>query len=78
MLKALCVLFTPDVDVGGLVLIKQVVQLVMGRLHGVHLLLLVVLDRRMVVTMRWVMHHYVLVPDVGRALLVALIVAECH
>lgn len=50
----------------------------MGRLHGVHLLLLMVLNRRMVVSMRWVMHHYVLVSDVGRALLVALVVAECH
>ena len=49
-----------------------------GRLHSVHLLLLVVLNRRMVVTVRWVVHHYVFVTDVGRALLVALVVAECH
>ena len=78
MLKALSVLFSSNVDVGSLVLIKQVVQLVVGRLHGVHLLLLVVLNRRMVVTVRWVVHHYVFVTDVGRALLVALVVAECH
>lgn len=78
LLEPLSVLFAPDVDVGGLVLVKQVVQLVVGRLHGVHLLLLVVLDRRMVVAVRWVVHHYVLVANVGRALLVALVVAECH
>lgn len=65
-----------DVEVGSLVLVKQVVELVVGALHGVQLLL--VLDRSMVVPMRRVVHHHVLVPDVGGALLVTLVVAEGH
>jgi len=50
----------------------------MGRLHCVHLLLLVVLDCCVIVPMRRMVHHYVFVPDVGRRLLVALVVAEGH
>lgn len=41
-------------------------------------LILVMLDCRMVVPMRWVMHHHVLVPNVRWRLLVALVIAEGH
>ena len=67
-----------DVDVRGLVLVKQIVKLVVSRLHSIQLLL-VVLHVSVIVTMgRVVLHYNVLVADVGRALLIALVVAECH
>ena len=74
----MCVLFAPNINVRGLILVKEVVKLVVGGLHSVHLLLLMVLDRCVIVAMRRVMHHYVLVTNVWRRLLVALVVAECH
>ena len=76
MLKPLCVLFAPNINVRGLILVKEVVKLVVGGLHSVHLLLLMVLDRCVIVAMRRVMHHYVLVTNVWRRLLVALVVAD--
>lgn len=67
-----------DVDVRGLVLVKQIVKLVVSRLHSIQLLL-VVLHVSVIVTMgRVVLHYNVFVADVGRALLVTLVVAECH
>jgi hypothetical protein len=66
-----------QVQVWSLVFVKQSVQLVVGALHRVYLLL-VVLDRCVIITVWGVVHHDVFVPDVWGALLVALIVAECH
>ena len=67
-----------DVDVRGLVLVKQIVKIVVSRLHSIQLLL-VVLHVCVIVTMgRVVLHYNVFVADVGRALLVTLVVAECH
>lgn len=67
-----------DVDVRGLVLVEEVVELVVGALHRVQLLL-AVSRCCLVQAVRLVMHAGVLiVPDVWRRLLVALVVAEGH
>jgi len=67
-----------DVDVRGLVLVEEVVELVVSALHRVQLLLAVgsgSLDQAVCL----VVHpHVLVVPDVRWGLLVALVVAESH